>query len=54
MSWQQDGAKVHRPKKVMQYLDGQFGRNMLALDSIKGVERPPRSPDLNPLDFFVW
>ena len=54
MSWQQDRAKVHRTKKVMQYLDGQFGRNMLALDSIQGVEWPPRSPDLNPLDFFVW
>ena len=54
MYWQQDGAKVHRTKKVLQYLDGQFGPRMLALDSIRGVEWPPRSPDLNPLDFFVW
>ena len=54
MWWQQDGAKVHRSKKVMAYLDGQFGSRVMALDSIHGVEWPPRSPDLNSLDFFVW
>jgi hypothetical protein len=54
MTWQQDGAKIHRTKKVIQYLDGQFGDKMLALDSTQGAEWPPRSPDLNPLDFCVW
>ena len=54
MYWQQDGAKVHRTKRALKYLDGQFGPRMFALDSVQGVEWPPRSPDLNPLDFFVW
>ena len=54
MPWQKDGAKVHRTKQVINYLDGQFGDKMLAFDSRQGVEWPPRSPDLNPLDFFVW
>ena len=29
MNWQQDGAKVHRNKKVLKYLNGQFGSRML-------------------------
>ena len=27
---------------------------MISLKAIRGVEWPPRSPDLNPLDFFLW
>ena len=52
--WQQDGAKFHSNKNVLMYLNGQFGPGMFALDSVQGVEWPPRSPTLNPLDFFVW
>ena len=52
--WQHDGAKVHRNKKLLKYLDGQFGPIIFALDSVQGFEWPPRSPDMNPLDFFVW
>ena len=54
MTWQQDGARVHRTRKVLQYLDGQFAEKMFAMDSIRGQDWPARSPDLNPLDFFCW
>jgi hypothetical protein len=40
MTWQQDEAKIHRDKD-MQYLDGQFGDKMLALDSTQGVKWAP-------------
>ena len=54
MTWHQDGAKVHRTRKVLSYFDGQFGPRMLAMDTIQGHDWPARSPDLNPLDFFCW
>ena len=55
MTWQQDGAKVHRTRKILTYLDGQFGSRMLAMDIIQGHDYPARSPDLNPLYFFfAW
>ena len=41
-------------RKILAYLDGQFGSRMLAMDSIQGHVWPARSPDLNPLDFFCW
>ena len=56
MIWQQDGARVHihRTKRVLTYLDGQFGDRMIAMDSYRGNDWPARSPDCNPLDFFCW
>ena len=54
ITWQQDGAKVHRTRKVLAYLDGQFGEKMFAMETIQGQYWPARSPDLNPLDFFCW
>lgn len=54
MTWQQDGAKVHRTRKVLAYFDGQFGDKMFAMDTIQGHDWPARSPDLNPLDYFCW
>ena len=38
----------------MQYLDGIFGPNMLALKSIQGKSWAPSSPDMNPCDFWLW
>ena len=35
-TWQKDGANVHRTKKVLSYLEGQFGSKMLAIDTIQG------------------
>jgi hypothetical protein len=52
--WQQDGTTVHRTVKVLRYLDGQFGERMLAMNSTRGMDWASRSPDLNPLDYFVW
>ncbi|XP_067005481.2 uncharacterized protein [Anabrus simplex] len=50
--FQQDGAPVHRLKAVRKELPsifpgGWFGKN-------ESVAWPPRSPDLNPVEFFLW
>ncbi|XP_051164458.1 uncharacterized protein LOC127283547 [Leptopilina boulardi] len=49
---QQDGAPPHRPEEVLNRIRVIFGDRIIAL----GAERewPPRSPDLNVLDFHVW
>ena len=48
----QDGATPHTANIVKDFLRQQFGENLIGL----GFQRewPPRSPDLNPLDFFLW
>ena len=46
--WQQDGAPAHTAKKVQDWCEA----NLPHFWS-KDVW-PPSSPDLNPLDFFVW
>ena len=50
--WAQDGAPAHRRIMVMERLQ------QLSLDRIISLGRDhewlPRSPDLTPLDFFVW
>lgn len=49
----QDGAPAHSTIRVREFLDQHFhawiGRGVNA-----PIRWPPRSPDLNPLDFFVW
>lgn len=45
----QDGAKPHTADKVQSYLKSKFGNRLI--DKSKW---PPRSPDLNPCDFFLW
>ena len=52
--WTQDGAPPHTTRRVINYLDSQFGENVVSRRSIQGQEWPARSPDLNPLDFSVW
>jgi hypothetical protein len=47
--FQQDGASPHRGKKVQKYLKKKFGDRF-----IDKKTWPPRSPDLNPCDFFLW
>lgn len=47
--FQQDGAPAHRAKPVQTWLEEQFGPMFLKKDTW-----PPRSPDLNPCDFFLW
>ncbi len=50
--WVQDGAPCHRRRIVSERLRELFGDRVVALN--RNVEWPPRSPDLTPLDFFLW
>ena len=54
ITWTQDGAPSHTANRVMDYLDGQFGPNVISGRSRRGTDWPARSPDLNPLDFAIW
>jgi len=50
--FQQDSAGPHNARIVTNYLNQEFpGRWMGRYGSIRW---PARSPDLNPLDFFLW
>ena len=50
--FQQDGATPHTTRGVLAFLAGAFPGKVI---SKKGdVPWPPRSPDLSPLDFFLW
>ncbi|EZA56082.1 hypothetical protein X777_03192 [Ooceraea biroi] len=50
--FQQDGAGPHNARIVTNFLNQQFpGRWMGRYGPIRW---PARSPDLNPLDFFLW
>lgn len=50
--FQQDGAPPHYGTVVRQWLDGQFPGHWIGRRG--SVEWPPRSPDLTPLDFYLW
>lgn len=50
--WQQDGAPPHYAQTVRQYLATTFDNRFISRGG--SFEWPPRSPDLNPLDFFLW
>jgi hypothetical protein len=50
--FQQDGAPPHWSLDVCDFLDGTFPQRWIGRD---GPTRwPPRSPDITPLDFFLW
>lgn len=46
--WQQDSAPCHTSKRSLEWLEDNFE------DFIGPDFWPPNSPDLNPLDYFVW
>ena len=50
--FRQDGAPPHYGTIVRQWLDGQFPGHQIGRHG--SVELPPRSPDLTPLDFYLW
>lgn len=50
--FQQDGAPAHYYRIVRQYLDQVFPGRWIGRRG--AIEWPPRSPDLTPLDFFLW
>lgn len=50
--WFQDGAPAHRRNIVRDRLQALFQDRVVGLGHAH--EWPPRSPDLTPLDFFLW
>ena len=50
--WQQDGAPPHYARVIRELLNDNFGEQWIGRGG--PVEWPPRSPDLSPLDFFLW
>jgi hypothetical protein len=47
--FQQDGASPHIAALVVTWLTERFGEKLIAKN-----EWSPRSPDLNPCDYFLW
>ena len=50
--FQHDGAPPHNASIVRNYLDEEFPGRWIGRGGPK--EWPPRSPDLSPLDFYLW
>jgi len=50
--FQQDGAPAHNSIVVRQYLNTTFGNRWMG--TYGPIAWPARSPDLTPLDFFLW
>ena len=48
----QDGAPAHTSRMAMEWLENRFPGRLISNKS--DFIWPPRSPDLNPLDFFLW
>ena len=51
--FQQDGAPPHIERSVKEYLTERFPGNKV-ISRHFDFSWPPRSPDLNPMDFFFW
>ena len=47
--FQQDGATPHTANNVQTWLTTKFGSKF-----VNKKMRPPRSPDLNPCDYYLW
>lgn len=52
MLFQHDGAPPHKARIVQQYLDQTYGERWIGING--PIQWPPKSPDLSPLDFFLW
>ena len=50
--FQQDGAPPHYAASVRRFLDDVFPNRWIGRRG--SIEWPPRSPDLTPLDYFLW
>ncbi|GBM18308.1 hypothetical protein AVEN_147429-1 [Araneus ventricosus] len=50
--FQHDGSPPHKVSRAQQYIQDTFQQQVIGYDGC--VEWPPRLPDLNPLDFFLW
>ncbi|HJY21324.1 MAG TPA: transposase [Hanamia sp.] len=52
MLFMNDGAPAHNAGNVRQWITDNFGNNWIGRNG--PIPWPARSPDLNPMDFFVW
>jgi hypothetical protein len=52
-TFQQDGAPPHVAKVVKDYLTQQFSQERVISRAFPRIW-PPRSPDLNPCDYWFW
>jgi hypothetical protein len=50
--FQQDGAPPHYVEEVREYLNTRFPGRWIGRSA--PIAWPPRSPDLTPLDIFLW
>ena len=50
--FQHDGAPPHNSQVASNYINTEFGNRWIGLNG--PIEWPPRSPDLTPLDFYLW
>lgn len=53
MWYQHDGAPPHYARVVRNYLNQEFPDRWIGRGS-ETIQWPPRSPDLTPLDFYLW
>jgi hypothetical protein len=54
MIFQHDGAPAHFHNQVVNFLNQEFPGNWIGRGRGHLIQWPPRSPDLTPLDFFLW
>jgi len=54
MWFMHDGAPPHFSVAVRNYLNQQYPNKWIGRGNDAPVNWPPRSPDLNPLDYFLW
>lgn len=50
--FQHDGAPCHSTRQVLEYLQDTFNGKIIG--RYADVPWPPRSPDITPLDYFLW
>ena len=50
--YQHDGAPAHFSKTVTSWLNDHFANKWIGRNG--PTKWPPRSPDLTPLDFYLW
>ena len=54
MRFMHDGAPAHFSHSVREWLQDQYPRRWIGRGHEAPVVWPPRSPDLNPIDFYLW
>ncbi|CAH2011084.1 unnamed protein product [Acanthoscelides obtectus] len=52
LHFQQDGAPAHNSRGTYHFLSTTFNDQWIGING--PIQWPPRSPDLNPLDYFLW